>query len=120
MLFFGKNLEYLREKEGLKQLEMPNFIGIERTTWNGYEKQKSFPKLEEFIRICLKFSISETDMLHTDLSKEGAKHLAVKYINEDWKDKYYKKVDECEELRKELLDIIKKQQPVAKLKLKAK
>ncbi len=90
MLFFGKNLEFLREKEGLKQTEMIDFIGIVRTTWNNYENQKSFPKLEEFVRIAQKFSISETDLLHTDLSKEAAKHLpkAGEYI--DFEKEYYK------------------------------
>lgn len=98
MLFFGKNLCYLRELKGKKQAEMPDFIGIAQTTWNNYENQKSFPKLEEFVRISKHFDISETDMLHTDLSKEAAKHLpkAGEYI--DFEKEYYKvlrKYNEC-------------------------
>lgn len=69
ILYFGKNLKYLREKLGKAQGEMSAAIGFQRTTWNGYEKGDSYPKLEDFIKIAEYFDISETELLHTDFSK---------------------------------------------------
>lgn len=70
-LFFGKNLKYLRKQKGLNQTEMPNSIGFKASTWSGYELEKSFPKFEDFLKICEYFDISETDLLHKDLSDGG-------------------------------------------------
>lgn len=46
-------------------------LGIQRTTYNSYELDKSQPYMSEFIRICKFFKIIETDFIHTDLSKQG-------------------------------------------------
>lgn len=68
---FGKNLKYLRDKKGLKQSEMLDLIGFKQTTWNGYENQKSFPKFEDLVKISKYFDISETDLIHKNIEKEG-------------------------------------------------
>ena len=39
----GKRLRYLREKKGVPQAEVANFLGIERTTYTAYESGKSRP-----------------------------------------------------------------------------
>lgn len=71
MNFFAENLKYLRSIKGLKQYEMADRLGFERTTYNGYEKGKSQPYLDGIIRISIFFGVSETELLHTDLSKSG-------------------------------------------------
>lgn len=50
---------------------MQSVIGIARTTWNNYESGKSNPTLDGIIEIARFFDVSETDLLHTDLEKEG-------------------------------------------------
>ncbi|MCX6208355.1 MAG: helix-turn-helix transcriptional regulator [Bacteroidetes bacterium] len=109
MLFFGKNLIHLRNREGKKQAEMLGFIGINRTTWNNYENQKSFPKLEDFIKIAKHFGISETDLLHTNLEKEAAKHLpkAGEYI--DFEKEYYNLLRTYNELSKKTVQLQEEQ-----------
>lgn len=83
-LKFAENLRYLRLKSGGKQAEMLDSIGFKRTTWNGYENAKSFPKLEDFIKIAEYFGISEHDLLHSDLQNVHLnKNEAVKKIGEN-------------------------------------
>lgn len=69
MDFLAKNLKYLREKKGLKQIELPDTIGFAQSTWNNYEKGKSNPNLLDLIKISKYFDIPETALLHSDLSK---------------------------------------------------
>lgn len=71
MNFFATNLKYLRKLRGLRQHEMATQLDIERTTYNAYELEKSQPYMSVFIRICDFFGISESDILHVDLSKQG-------------------------------------------------
>ncbi len=67
-LLFGKNLRYLREQKDFTLLEMQAHTGFADTTWQGYESGRSFPKFLDFIKICDYFGLSETVLLHTDLS----------------------------------------------------
>jgi transcriptional regulator with XRE-family HTH domain len=69
--YLAKNLKFLREKRNWKQSEMPDIAGVGRTTWNMYESGASKPSLDDFIRIVKLFDVSETDILHVDLSKQG-------------------------------------------------
>jgi len=66
-IFFGKNLRFLRKSKGFNQDEMPDIIGFKRTTWSGYETEKSFPKFEDLIKISEYFGISEGDLINLDL-----------------------------------------------------
>jgi transcriptional regulator with XRE-family HTH domain len=54
-------LEFLRKRNGLKQLEIQEKLGIERTTWSNYERGRSFPNLKLFHEISKYFRISEYD-----------------------------------------------------------
>lgn len=67
MKYFGSNLETLRLKKGLRQYEMSDRLGFERTTWGNYERGKSFPKLEDFFKIAKYFGVSESDLLNVDM-----------------------------------------------------
>ena len=71
MNFFATNLKYLREKRGLKQYEAAAQLEFEQSTYNGYENGKSRPYLDGIIRISEFFKVGETELLHTDLSKQG-------------------------------------------------
>lgn len=51
---------------------MVDFIGFKQSTWGGYETGKSFPSLKDFLKICETFGVSETELLHKDLSKGGS------------------------------------------------
>ena len=68
---FGKNLEFLRKKAGLNQAQMADSIGFKRTTWAGYESNKSLPKVEDLMTISEYFGISESELLHIDISDVG-------------------------------------------------
>ena len=68
-LCFAQNVKYLREKNGLKQSEMLDFVGFPQSTWNNYEKGKSMPNVADLIKLSQKFDILESDLLHSDLSK---------------------------------------------------
>ena len=68
MLPFATNIKLLRESRGLKQSGMLNALGFKRTTWNGYESDKSTPNIDDLIKIAKFFDLSESDLLHTDLS----------------------------------------------------
>lgn len=72
MELFSKNVRFLREQRGLKQSEMIDFIGIKQSTWGGYETGKSFPNLTDFLEIAEAFGVTETELIHTDLSKNAS------------------------------------------------
>lgn len=65
---FGKNLKAIRQSKSLKQADLEDLVGIKQTTWNNYELGKSFPKFQDLMIISKKFGISETDLIHSNLS----------------------------------------------------
>lgn len=67
MIYFGKNLAYLRAKKGLTLEAMSDLVGFGRSQWNNYEKETSFPKFLDLIEISKYFDISETDLIHKNL-----------------------------------------------------
>lgn len=78
--YFGNNLKYLRELEGLKQHEMHGAIGFKQSTWNGYEKETSSPNLKDLIEISDYFGIAESDLLHINISDSDLNTLYYNYI----------------------------------------
>ena len=66
---FANNLKYLREKRGLKQTELCDLIGFKQSQWSSWEIGSSVPRFLDLIKISDYFNISETDLIHTDLSK---------------------------------------------------
>lgn len=71
MIYFGKNLAFLRGKEKLTLDKMSEMVGFGRSQWNNYEKETSFPKFLDLIQISEYFKISETDLIHKNLEIEG-------------------------------------------------
>lgn len=83
---FGNNLHFLRLKSGLSQAQMADSLELGRTQWSNYEGGKSYPKFLDLMRIAKFFDVSESDLIHEDLS-ETKKELAdveepqFKYLN---------------------------------------
>jgi transcriptional regulator with XRE-family HTH domain len=67
--YLAKNLKWLRERKGIKQTEVESYIGFKSTTWNNYEKGVSKPGLDDLIKISKYFEVTETQLLHKDVSK---------------------------------------------------
>lgn len=85
---FGKNIKFLRIKSGLTQSEISTATGLNRTTWNNYESGVSQPNIEGLISLSNYFDVSETDLLHTDLSNahlmpksDGSKNQEKAHLN---------------------------------------
>lgn len=68
-IFFADNLKYLRKQHDKNRAEMATALGFNESTWGNYEANYSKPKFDDLIKICQYFGISETDLIHKDLSK---------------------------------------------------
>lgn len=66
---FGDNLKYLRKVKGFTLAEMAENAGFKSSQWNNYELGTSFPKFLDLIQISKYFEISESELIHSDLSK---------------------------------------------------
>jgi transcriptional regulator with XRE-family HTH domain len=67
--YLAKNLKWLRERRGIKQSEIEAYIGFKSTTWNNYEKGVSKPGLDDLVKMSKYFGVTETQLLHKDVSK---------------------------------------------------
>lgn len=117
-MHFGKNLEFLRKREGKILKEMLDFIGIKGTTWSGYENEKSFPNFHEFLRISEKFGISETDLIHADLSNSAEKPKLVLTEHKPkygltWEKKYEELEKEYQALKDKYIKCLESKQEIA-------
>ena len=82
MLFFAKNLKFLRELKGVKQADMLELSGFKQSTWNGYERGVSTPNIDDLIRISDFFKIPESDLLHTEIGEKNLQQLFRHYKKE--------------------------------------
>jgi len=71
MNYLAQNLTILREAAGIKPSEIPNRLGIPRTTWNSYEAEKAQPDIDRILVIADFFGVPVTDLLAKDLSKSN-------------------------------------------------
>ena len=100
MELLKNNFIFLREKSGLNQAQLSLSLNFSRGTWNNYEKGKSTPSLEDFIKISKYFGYTASQLLEQDLknvhlteNKENSKfaenvHLKVHrnvHLNNDFK-----------------------------------
>ena len=79
MLFFAKNLKFLRELKGIKQADMLDLCGFKQSTWNGYERGVSTPNIDDLIRISDFFKVPESDLLHTELNEKNLQLMYRRY-----------------------------------------
>lgn len=70
MKYLAGNLKWLREQRGLRQSNIPGSVGFKSSTWNNYERGVSKPGLDDLIKISKYFGVSETELLHVDLSEK--------------------------------------------------
>lgn len=69
MELLNKNLKYLRETSSLNQAQLSVSLGFSRSAWNNYEKGKSKPSIDDFMKISNYFELSASELLEEDLSK---------------------------------------------------
>ncbi|HYC30505.1 MAG TPA: helix-turn-helix transcriptional regulator, partial [Chitinophagaceae bacterium] len=67
MIFFGKNLRYLREKQQLTQVEIAPLIGFTKATWSNYENGASQPAMDGLIKISNYFGITLDELIFSDI-----------------------------------------------------
>jgi transcriptional regulator with XRE-family HTH domain len=63
----AKNLRYLREKRGLVQSQMTDYVNVSRTKWVDYERGKASPPIETVFKIAEFFQVDAKDLVFTDL-----------------------------------------------------
>ena len=68
MNFLSKNLQYLRKKKGVSQVEMPKYIGTTRSTWANYESNASEPDISKLFEIAKLFNVTLDELILKDLS----------------------------------------------------
>lgn len=73
MIYFKKNLCYLRSKRKMTLRALSKEIGFSLSQLNNYELGLSFPKFLDLIKISKYFEVSESDLIH--------KNLELNYIN---------------------------------------
>lgn len=78
---FSENVRHLRELENQKQSEVADSIGFSVQKWNNYEREISYPKLEDLEVISNYFGIIETDLLHAELPESDLRALYNRYIH---------------------------------------
>ena len=67
MIFFGRNLRYLREKQQLTQDVIASLTGFTKATWSNYESGASQPSMEGLIKISNYFGISLDELIFADV-----------------------------------------------------
>ena len=67
MIYFRKNLYFLRSKKLMTLKKISKEIGFTSSQWNNYELGLSFPKFLDLIKISEYFDIPESDLIHKNL-----------------------------------------------------
>jgi transcriptional regulator with XRE-family HTH domain len=67
MIYFQKNLSFLRSKKKLTLKKIASELSFTASQWNNYELGFSFPKFLDLIKISKYFEISESTLIHTDI-----------------------------------------------------
>jgi transcriptional regulator with XRE-family HTH domain len=70
MILLASNLRYLRKQHRLKQGQIAEEVGINRTTIANYETGVSRPGLEVLLKIAAYYRVNVQDLLTKDLHEE--------------------------------------------------
>lgn len=70
-ILLGKNLKYLRKKEGFDQKVIGDLMGVQTPTVSKYESGMVQPSLGGLVNLAEFFGITTDDLLKKDLEKEG-------------------------------------------------
>ena len=71
LLYFGKNLKYLRKSKDLTQNEISIILGINKTLIPKYELNDTNPSIDTLIKIADYFSVSIDALLLHDMAVVG-------------------------------------------------
>ena len=63
----AKNLRYLREKNGLKQEQLKEFLNISRQAYSNYERCERTPDLDALVRLSQVYRVRIDDLVLKDL-----------------------------------------------------
>lgn len=69
MNYFGINLYYLREKQGITRKKLANFIKINEKTIQRWESGESEPTLTQFITVCRFFAVGFHNMIYVNIKE---------------------------------------------------
>ena len=76
---FAKNLRYLREKSGMKQIDLAHQLGRKSSSSiSEWERGKYTPKVEIVADIAKIFNVDIDDMMNIDLSFQPTKSIEIK------------------------------------------
>ena len=75
MIFFSRNLKSLREREGIKQADLAQRIGVKANTISNYEKGVSQPDYTILCLILNIFNVDADSLLYKDMSKNDASRI---------------------------------------------
>lgn len=69
--FFGQNLRYLREKQGIEQQDIADKVGLKSTSGvSEWEKGLRLPKMGVIAQVAEMFSVTIDDLMYIDLEAE--------------------------------------------------
>lgn len=74
-MFIAQNLKFIRKKKGLSQEEMASLLGLNRSTYSGYENEVAQPNLELLLQIAQGEKIPLESLISKELSKLSAQDL---------------------------------------------
>nr|DAJ84655.1 MAG TPA: Repressor protein CI [Caudoviricetes sp.] len=99
MIFFSSNLKFLREREGIKQADLAQRIGVKANTISNYEKGVSQPDYSVLQLILNVFNIDADSLLYKNISENNTSRiLNSDYLEENTSvtDKLLYRIDEKE------------------------
>ncbi|NBU92663.1 MAG: LexA family transcriptional regulator [Flavobacteriia bacterium] len=67
----GANIKILRKRQGKSQEEMAQNLGLNRSTYSGYENNIAQPNLENVVRMCAYFGLTVEDLITKDFASFG-------------------------------------------------
>lgn len=70
MLYFSKNLKFLRELRGLSQNKLAELARVNQTTIARWESEEVSPSLDNIYDVALVLNVSISDLTGKDLSNE--------------------------------------------------
>lgn len=74
-MFIAQNLKYLRKRKGKSQEEMAQILGLNRSTYSGYENEVAQPSLELLLQLAQTEKIPLEIILSKSLAKMSAQDL---------------------------------------------
>lgn len=89
----GKRLKSLRTEKQLKQIDLANMLGVDRTTYTQYETEKSEPdlktisKLADFFNVSVDYLLGRTNIRNiNEAITEMYKRECAKWTEEELKE----------------------------------